>query len=77
MARIDPYDKQLQQRVGKWANITIILVVIFTLSRCFAKTPEEKVTACFVKEMRGQGEHMRDAVLLRCKQKTNYDKRKR
>ena len=38
-----------------------------------SKTSEEKFTACFVKEMRGQGEHMRQAVILRCEQKTGYE----
>ena len=66
------YDPELQQKVGKWANIIIIVLVIFTLTKCFYKSPEEKFTACFVKEMRGQGEHMKEAVVWRCEQKTGY-----
>ena len=76
MPRYDANDPELQQRVGKWTNIVILLVAIFAVSRCISKSPEEKFTACFVKEMRGQGEHMREAVGIRCQQKTGYGLKK-
>ena len=76
MPKFNAYDPDLQQKVGKWANIVIIIVVIFALSRCFAKSPEEKLQECFIKEMRGQGEDMRETVAQYCITKTKYKREK-
>jgi len=72
MPKYNANDPELQQRVGKWVIIVGGLLAVLLLSRCLAKSPEEKLAACFVKEMRGQTEDMRQSVLYHCKLKTDY-----
>jgi len=67
MPKYNAHDPELQQKVGKWVNILLIIVAVFALSRCLSKSPDEKLMACFVKEMRGQTDDMRQAVLYHCK----------
>ena len=71
------YDPDKQQRVGKVVNIALIGLALFALSTCFRKSPDERLMDCYVKEMKGQGEHMKQAVLLKCQNKTGYNKRKK
>lgn len=66
------YDLKLQQSFGKWANIVILIVAAGLLAKCLSKSQEEKFIACYVKEMRGQGKHMTEAVIIRCEQKTGF-----
>ena len=71
------YDPDTEQRVGAIVNIGILILVGFGLYSCFGgKSVKEKQMDCFVKEMRGQGEHMQDVVWDKCISKTRYDHKK-
>jgi hypothetical protein len=70
------YNPETQQRVGKVVNILLIGIALFALSTCFRKSTDERMMDCFVKEMKGQGEHMKEAVVYKCQQKTGYNKQK-
>lgn len=54
------------------AGLVLAGVLIFGISLLESK--EEKLMECFVAEMRGQTDEMREAVGNYCKLKTNFEK---
>jgi len=71
------YDPELQQRVGKITNLVILAAAaIFVLYKCtgLSKSKDERLMDCYIKNMKGQGEHMANAVEYNCKQKLGTEK---
>lgn len=63
------FNSKSKLKLAWYASIVILLVGVATLSQCLRGSAEQRAYKCYIKEMKGQGEHMSTAVSKYCASK--------